>query len=183
MNAKIVIPVFIIITIVIVVFSFTQIEKETPPQFEETSKIDSMLQKIKEDKMKNENSNNQWIPKEREWIQSGPFQIDRSEYVLGEKIFININDLPKNVKGVMVFTKIVNSTHSYNYEKIQFDGSKPQQNFYLTINLNSIIGVCTTDMLIGDWKLIFDGTMFESLKFKVTSQIMPGFEKRFEPVC
>ena len=27
-------------------------------------------------------------PKPREWITSGPFQIDRSEYVLGEKIFL-----------------------------------------------------------------------------------------------
>ena len=61
MNAKIVIPISVIITIVIVVFSLTQIEtieKETPPQIEETSKIDSMLQQIKEDKIKNDNSNN-----------------------------------------------------------------------------------------------------------------------------
>ena len=47
--------------------------------------------------MKNEKSDNPYVPKEREWIQSGPFQIDRSEYVLGEKVFINVNDLPKNV--------------------------------------------------------------------------------------
>ena len=203
MNAKIVIPILIIITIVIVVFSLTQIEtieketdlqdlensiietieKETPPQFEETSKIDSMLQQIKEDKIKNDNSKDAWYPNEREWIQSGPFKIDRSEYLLGEKIFVNIDYLPKNVKGEIVFTKIINSTHNYVYTKMQFDGSKPQQNFYVGLNLNPMLGFCTADMMIGDWKLFFSGTNFESLKFKVKNQIVPGVEKRYEPVC
>ena len=142
MNAKIIIPISVIITIVIVVFSLTQIEtvekeipsqfetvekeipsqfetveKEIPSQFEETSKIDSMLQKIKEDKIKNDNSYNTWYPSEREWIQSGPFKIDRSQYLLGEKIFINIDYLPKNVKGKMIFTKIINSTHVFDIRK------------------------------------------------------------------
>ena len=51
MNAKIVIPISVIITIVIVVFSLTQneiIEKQISP---EISKIDSMLQQIEEDKI------------------------------------------------------------------------------------------------------------------------------------
>ena len=55
MNAKIVISISVIITIVIVVFTLTQIEKETSRQFEESSKIDSMLQQIKEEKIKNDN--------------------------------------------------------------------------------------------------------------------------------
>ena len=142
-----------------------------------------MLDKIKNDKIKNDNSYEPYIPTEREWIQSGPFQIDKSEYALGEKIFINIINLNKNTKGTMVFAKIINSTHVFAYEKIKFDGSKPQQNYYLGLNLNKFLGVCTTDTLIGDWKLIFDGTMFESLKFKVKSQIMPGAEERFKPIC
>jgi hypothetical protein len=197
MNAKIVIPISVIITIVIVVFSLTQIEtvekeapsqietveKEAPSQIEETSKIDSMLQQIKEDKIKNDNSYYTWYPNEREWIQSGPFQIDRSEYILGEKIFINIDYLSKNVKGKMIFSKIINSTHSYEYSKIQFDGSEPQQNFYLGLNLNKFMGICAADMLVGDWELIFDGTPFESLKFKVKNQIVPGLQEQYEPVC
>ena len=216
MNAKIIIPISVIITIVIVVFSLTQIEtvekeipsqfetvekeipsqfetveKEIPSQFEETSKIDSMLQKIKEDKIKNDNSYNTWYPNEREWIQSGPFKIDRSQYLLGEKIFINIDYLPKNVKGKMIFTKIINSTHDYKYRTIQFDGAAPQQNFYLGLNLNKFTGLCTADMLIGDWKLVFEGTissntelnLYESLKFKVIKQIVPGLEEQFEPIC
>jgi len=186
MNGKIVIPISIIIIIVIVVFSFTQIEKETPPQFEETSKIDSMLQKIKEDKMKNDNSLEPYIPTEREWIQLGPFQIDRSEYALGEKIFINIENLNKNAKGSMIFTKIINSTHVFEYEKIDFDGSKPQKNFYLGIYISEFRGLCTVDQLIGDWELRFidDSTgTFDKLDFKIKNQILPGSEKRYEAIC
>ena len=199
MNAKIVIPISVIITIVIVVFSLTQseiIEKQTseeiiqgslemysPDEDRDSSKIQSMLDKIKNDKIKNDNSYEPYIPTEREWIESGPFQIDKSEYAIGEKIFINIINLNENTKGTMTFTKIINSTHVFEYETIRFDGSLPQQNFYLALNLNKFLGICTTDMLIGDWKLIFDGTIFESLKFKVKSQIIPGLEKQFEPVC
>ncbi len=186
MNGKIVIPVSVIITIVIVVFSLTQIEKETLSQFEEISKIDSMLQQIKEDKIKNDNSKDKWEPKEREWIQLGPFQIDKSEYVLGEKIFINIINLNKNAKGTMIFTKMVNSTHIFEYEKINFDGSKPQQNFYLGIYLSESRGLCTADQLIGDWQLRFvdDSTgTFDKLDFKIKNQVLPGSEKRYEAIC
>jgi len=200
MNAKIIIPISVIITIVIVVFSLTQneiIEKQTPEgimqgawnnlpdEDRDSSKIQSMLDKIKEDKIKNDNSKDVWYPNEREWITSGPFKIDRSEYLLGEKIFVNIDYLPKNVKGEMIFTKIINSTHNFEYTKIQFDGSKPQSNFYLGLNINKFMGVCATDMLVGDWELRFVGpnNEFNKLDFKVINKIVPGLEKQFEPVC
>ena len=181
MNAKIVIPISVIITIVIVVFSLTQIETVE----EGTGKIDSMLQQIKEDKIKNDNSKDAWNPNDREWIQAGPFQIDRSEYLLGEKIFVNIINLNKNAKGTMVFTKIVNSTHVIEYKKINFDGSKPQQNFYLGISLSERRGICTADQLIGDWQLRFidpNGGLL-NLDFKIKNQIVPGHEKKYEAIC
>ena len=106
MNSKIIIPISIIITIVIVVFSLTQneiIEKQTSSQIKETNEISSMLEKIKQDKIKNEKSENPYHPKEREWITSGPFQIDRSEYALGEKVFVNIDHLNENIKGNIIF--------------------------------------------------------------------------------
>ena len=46
-----------------------------------------------------------------------------------------------------------------------------------------MLGFCTADMMIGDWKLFFSGTNFESLKFKVIDRIIPGVEYQFEPVC
>ena len=207
MNAKIVIPISVIITIVIVVFSLTQndiIEKQISPEISESSElnelpgisesseiaivneIESMLDQIKIDKTKNDNSFQPYVPTEREWIQTGPFQMDKSEYALGEKIFVNIKHLKKNDKGVMIFTKIINSTHIIEYKKINFDGSKPQQNFYLGINLSTMRGICTVDKLLGDWELRFvneSEIQFDKLDFKIKNQIIPGQEKKYEAVC
>ena len=207
MNAKIVIPISVIITIVIVVFSLTQndiIEKQISPEIREVPEIDelpgiseegeidilneiqSRLDKIKTDKIKNDNSYQPYIPTEREWIQSGPFQIDKSEYALGEKIFVNIKHLKKNDKGTMIFTKIINSTHIFEYKKINFDGSTPQQNFYLGIHLSEARGICTVDQLLGDWELRFVNDSegkFDKLDFKIKNQIIPGDEKKYKAVC
>ena len=186
MNTKIIIPISVIITIVIVVFILTQneiIEKQTSSEINSSSEIQNILNKIKDDKIKNDNSENPYHPKEREWIESGPFMIDRSEYLIGEKIFINIGQIDENIKGQMIFSKIINSTHSYVYKKINYDGSFPQQNFYLAFTLNPLRGVCTTDTFIGNWELIFEGTNLDSIKFKVINQILPGMEKNYEPVC
>ena len=189
MNDKIIILIAIagalLIGIIIVVLVPTQnetVEEETSRAVE-TDQIKSVLKKIEDEKISNDNSEKPYIPKEREWIESGPFKIDRSEYVLGEKIFINMDDIDKNTKGAMVFAKQINSTYYYEYKKIKFDGSKQQNNFYLGFNLNPVRGICSVDKLIGDWIVIFEGTNFESLKFKVKDQIIPGMEKNYEPVC
>jgi hypothetical protein len=94
--------------------------------------------------------------------------------------------LKKNDKGVMIFTKIINSTHIIEYKKINFDGSKPQQNFYLGINLSTMRGICTVDKLLGDWELRFvneSESQFDKLDFKIKNQIIPGQEKKYEAVC
>ena len=144
------------------------------------------MDKIRADKIKNDNSYEPYIPTEREWIQSGPFQIDKSEYALGEKIFVNIINLNKNDKGTMIFTKIINSTHVLEYKKMKFDGSKPQQNFYLGIHLFELKKICTADQLMGDWELRFVNdyeNQFDKLDFKIKNQIIPGQESKYEAVC
>ena len=67
--------------------------------------------------------------------------------------------------------------------KIPFDGSYPQQNFYLGLTLNKARGLCTPDIFIGDWELIFRGTNYESIKFEVLDQFIPGQEDNYKPVC
>ena len=186
MNNKIIISISAIVIFTIIVFSITQIdinEKESTTHLEQSDEINSILEKIKQDKIDNDNSENPYIPKEREWIRSGPFSIDRSEYVLGERVFINMDNLPENVKGEITFTKIINSTHHQPYKSIQFDGSKNQNNFYLPIYPSIPKGFCTSESLIGNWKVIFVGTPFNSLDFKIINQIIPGMENQFEDVC
>jgi len=188
MNAKIIIPISVIITIVIVVFSLTQngiIEKQTSPEISDSSEIQSMLDKIKDDKIKDDNSDQPYNPSERQWIESGSFQIDRSEYVLGEKIFINIINLDESAKGQMKFVRIIDSTNILEYKTIHFDGSYPQKNFYISVDLFDMRGICTVEQLIGNWEVRFVGDKgeFEKLDFKIKNQILPGSEKRYEPVC
>ena len=123
MNNKIVILISITITIAIIAFSITQmgIIGEKPGSYmEESNPVNAMLEKVKEDKINNEQSDEPYYPKEREWIRSGPFLMDRSEYILGEKIFLNIENLDKNMKGAMIFSKNHNSTHNQEYITIYF---------------------------------------------------------------
>ena len=186
MNNKIITSVAIAITITIIIFSLTQNEefdeaKET--KFKETTEIEDMLQEIVDKKELNDSSLNPYSPAEREWNKSGPFLLDRSEYVLGERLFVNLDNIDKNTKGQMIFSKILNDTHGYHYKKIKFDGSESQSNFYIGMSLNHARGVCSTDKLIGNWELIFEGTNYESIKFKVLDQILPGMERNFERVC
>ena len=176
-----------VIAIAGAIASFSTTENEEvynkDSKFSETDEISSMLQKIEDDKIENEQSENPYKPKEREWNSSGPFKLDRSEYVLGERLFVNLDYVDKSTKGEMIFTKIINNTHVYEYKKVKFDGSKPQYNFYIGINLNPIRGLCNVDQLIGNWELRFEGTNYESIKFKVLDQILPGSESNYEAVC
>jgi hypothetical protein len=190
-NEKIIITLAIVIAIAFGITIATYVFVQTPNEIEdnknnkfgETDEIGSMLKKIEEDKIKNQQSENPYEPKEREWVSSGPFKLDRSEYILGERLFVNLDYLDKNTKGEMIFTKIINNTHTYQYKKIQFDGSKPQYNFYIGLNLNNPRGLCNADQLIGNWELRFEGTNYESIKFKVLDEILPGSERLYEPVC
>jgi len=186
MNNKIIISIAIIITISIVAFSISQIEpineKETA-YIEQSNEVNSMLEKIKNDKLKNDNAENPYIAKAREWHGSGGFLIDRSEYVLGEKIFVNVENISENVKGEMLFSKVINSTTNQLYKKISFDSSKSQSNFYLSVWPSIASGFCDKDSLIGEWKIDFNGIDNESIKFKIIDVIIPGMEKSFVAAC
>ncbi len=61
----------------------------------QTLNVENEIQK-KIDKIEKINLENEYSPKEREWITSGPFQIDRSQYAIGEKIFLIIGGLNVN---------------------------------------------------------------------------------------
>ena len=184
-SLKIVIPILVVITIVVIIFNLTQNEivDEKIPELENLSEIELILDKIKSDKLENEKLEKPYMPKEREWITSGPFKIDRSEYPLGEKIFVNIDTLNVDEKGKVVFLRPINSTHYSPYHIMPFDGSVQRNNYYLTPDLGKMEGICNTDELIGNWKVIFPGTEYLDLEFKVTKEMVPGNEKRFEPVC
>ncbi len=119
-----------------------------------------------------------------EWIASGPFEIDRSKYVIGQKVFIRIGELDLDEKGQIAFLRPMNITHVAVWQTIPFDGTKKSAfNFYTQPVLSAALDICTVDDLIGDWRVVFRGTSYPNLKFEVTNEILPGEEDAYVPVC
>lgn len=190
-DSKIAIPIIVGIIIVIVgIIAITNQESDTMEiedtlnkELQPTEEVTPEIQ-IKLDEIEKINLENQYVQKDREWITSGPFQIDRSEYVLGEKIFLRIGGLSYDEKGEVAFLRPLNSTHYSVYWTIPFDGSdKSAFNYYLQPQLSKLIGYCSADDFIGDWRVVFRGTDYPNLEFKITENILPGDEEDFEPVC
>ncbi len=190
-NGKIAIPIVIGIIIVIVgIIAITNQEsdsmevedtlnKELQPEEEVTPEVQEKLDNIVKINLENEYS-----PKEREWITSGPFQIDRSEYVLGEKIFLRTGELGFDEKGQVAFLRPLNTTHYEVYLTIPFDGSNDSAfNYYLQPQLSKLRGFCSVDDFVGDWRVVFRGTDYPNLEFKITEDILPGDEEDFVSVC
>ncbi|MCV0365933.1 MAG: hypothetical protein K5798_01530 [Nitrosopumilus sp.] len=153
-------------------------DKELVPS-EENAEVQEKLDEIEKINLENEYS-----PKEREWLTSGPFQIDRSEYVLGEKIFLRINGISYDEKGQIVFLRPLNSSHYSVYWTIPFDGAeRPAFNYYLEPQLSKSKGYCSVDDFVGDWRVVFRGTDYPNLEFKITKDVLPGEEDSYESVC
>ena len=153
--------------------------KKTETVNEENDEVQKKLDEIKKDKTENEYS-----PKPREWITSGPFQIDRSEYVLGEKIFLRASELKNNELGEIIFHRPAKGIDDSIYLTIPFNGEKQSEfNYYLDPQLTKNRGFCTMDDFVGEWVVVFKGTNYESLKFKITEGILPGEEEDYQPVC
>jgi hypothetical protein len=128
---------------------------------------------------------NYFEPAPRDWQTSGPFQIDRTKYLIGEKIFIRIGALDQNEKGQIAFLKPSNETHYTVYQTIPFDGSQKNAfNYYTDIKLNKALGLCSIDDVLGEWTVIFRGTNYPNIKFEILNEFLPGEEDSFEkPVC
>ena len=155
------------------------LNKELNPDEEVQPEIQEKLDEIEQINLENE-----YLPKPREWITSGPFQIDRSQYALGEKIFIRIGGLQYEEKGQIAFMRPLNDTHYSVYLTVPFDGAnKDAFNYYIDPQLSKTRGLCTVDDVLGKWAVVFRGTDYPNLNFEIVDQIVPGAESSFEPVC
>jgi len=153
--------------------------RELVPDEDITPEVQAKLDEIEKTNLENEYS-----PKEREWITSGPFQIDRSEYVVGEKIFLVIGGLEYEEKGQVAFLRPLNDTHNSVYLTVPFDGTEKNAfNYYIQPQLSKTRGLCTTDDIVGSWTVVFRGTDYKNLKFEITDKVIPGDEDNYQPVC
>ena len=133
------------------------------------------------DEIKKNTAENEYVPSPREWITSGPFQIDRSEYAIGEKIFIRIGGLQFEEIGQIAVMRPLNATSDL-YLTIPFDGAKKAGfNYYIEPQLSKTRGLCSIDDIMGEWTLVFRGTNYPNLYFDITEKIVPGTD--IETVC
>ena len=141
------------------------------------------------------------VIEEMEWRTSGPFQIEKYEYYLGEKIFFNAVDIPADLKGEIVFfrpeldrsNKKIKEiegipaeliSKKIKYIAIEFNGENKQNfNKFFEPRYSEWNGICSTDDLAGEWIIIFLGTQYENINFVVLNQTMPGDTRTFEPIC
>ena len=113
------------------------------------------------------------------------FKLIVQNILIGEKVFLRIGGLNTNEKGQISFLKQSNETHYSVYQTIPFDGNKKHAfNYYTDTKLSKNLGLCTVDDVIGEWTVVFRGTDYENLEFKIIDEILPGEEDSFDiPVC
>jgi len=157
---KVIIPIIIIIIIAGLLIIFTSDENNDRNRTEHVTNI------------------------EGEWVKSGSFEIDKSEYNLGEKIFLSTTNLLPGDKGVVQFLRPLNDTHHRSYIKIPFDGTdKTQFNYYFEPRFNENSGICSTNDLAGNWIVKFLGTPYEEMSFKIHNKTSDWDDRMFEPIC
>ena len=115
---------------------------------------------------------------------SAYFQIDKTQYNIGEKIFLDVDGMNSNDKGVVLFLRPINDTHRTTYIAIPFDGDKKSAfNYYVEPRLNEDEGICSTEDLAGIWSIVFYETNYSNIEFEVKNQISDWDDRTFEPVC
>jgi len=153
-KAKVIIPIIIIIIIAGALITFTSNE--------ETSK-----NKIEE-----------------KWVKSGPFEIDKAEYKMGEKIFLTTKNILPEDKGTVQFLRPLNDTHHKSYIRIPFDGMEKEHfNYYFEPRYNEYKGICSIDDIAGNWIVKFSGTQYEDINFQILAQSSSWDDRTFEPIC
>jgi hypothetical protein len=121
---------------------------------------------------------------EEKWIKSGPFEIDKNQYHIGEKIFLTVKELSPEENGIVNFLRPINDTHHKSHIKIPFNGKdKEQFNYYFEPRLFEWKGICSVEDIAGNWIVEFSGTQYEDINFEILAQPSSWDEREFEPVC
>ena len=172
--------ILVIIAVAVLLISSTTQDEETYQNT--TPGIEELLDKVRDTKIQNEQSDNPFVPITPEWTNaSGPFVIDNDEYWLGQKIFVNISGIDENDKGkINVYMPVANEKFSILYSSIGFDGSMGRNNYYFTPSLSAINQICHSDQLLGEWTMRFEGTEYRDITFTIINEKIPGFEPNFE---
>ena len=121
---------------------------------------------------------------EEKWNESGPFAIDKKQYNLGDKIFIDVEGLSPNDKGSMAVYRQLNNTHYDKYIEIPFDGTISSGfSKYLSPGLYEFKGMCSVNDVAGMWLIKLVGTEYPDIKFKIINQTNTWDNNSWDPIC
>ena len=106
----------------------------------------------------------------------GPLQINKDKYLLGENVFVSLNNLRLGDVGTVQFitpTGIV-------YDEWGFNGmERESQKKYFKPQLLKSKNICEKEKLIGQWEVYFKGYDEAKIHFEITSDILPNMEYQY----
>ena len=102
--------------------------------------------------------------------------IMKDKYLLGENVFLRVNDIPMGLKDNLQFF----TPKGILYLSIPFDGNeKSSFKHYFRPQLMKSLGICERDDLIGKWTALFQGLPNEKLHFEVMSEVLPHSDEYY----
>lgn len=117
----------------------------------------------------------------KNWHRSGPFVINKQEYRIGENIFLAVEGLTATDAGNAVFV-LPNGTTKYIV--IPFNGTqKSGFNQYFKPSVSKARNICSTEDIIGNWTVVFQGTQYDPLRFRILNDTIPTEQGNFQKVC
>jgi hypothetical protein len=105
------------------------------------------------------------------WVTSGPFSINKSQYLLGENVFMVVSGLkPTDVGEIDVVTPKGDT-----YSQIPFNGTlKSSFKQFFKPNTEARHNLCNATDLVGNWDIIFKGSQYKSIRFEIKNEYLPG---------
>ena len=111
-----------------------------------------------------------------QWIVSGPFAISKSQYKLGENVFLTVNGLKPSEAGNITIARPSGDI----FLRIPFNGTlKEGFNQYFKPDLKKALDITNKDELVGKWYVVFDGVNYPPLGFEITNEFLPGEEQYY----
>ena len=117
----------------------------------------------------------------KDWNRVDAFAVNKKEYKIGENVFFVAIGLEPTDVGNATF---VMPNGQKNYLSIPFDGSlKSSFNYYFKPSLSKARQVCSTDQIIGDWTIVFEGSRYQPVKFTILNETISTEIGIFQRVC
>lgn len=116
---------------------------------------------------------------DEQWISSGPFSINNSTYRLGDNVFMLITGLKPTDIGHIVVLDPKGGT----FTRVPFNGTeKSSFNYYFKPDTERLEKLCTPQDLVGNWTIVFEGTHYNALSFKIVNEWVQGSQAEIKPI-